>query len=157
MENLTCSANFADTGRQGAFALIYHLALRSSTPSRLRCAFFCRPAGPTPCEPLRPPAARKGLAGAQSSEQKASVAAPQTRCKPDRGLNAGGRPWGGICENRGPGAENSQFSVPEEKFGTPESCPHFKALRTAHAPRSRIVEVRTRQKMLASVHMRSAT
>ncbi len=51
--------------------------------------------------------------------------APQTRCKPGRGLNAGGqgaapgRPWGGICENRSLGAENSQFSVPEEKFSHP--------------------------------------
>ena len=30
-----------------------------------------------------------------------------------RGAAASGRPWGGICENRDLGAENSQFSVTE--------------------------------------------
>ena len=73
---------------------------------------------------------------------KASVAAPQTRCKPGRGLNAGGkgrRPAGRGVESAKiavPAQRIRSFPYPRKKFGTLESCPHFEALRTAHAARS---------------------
>ena len=110
---------------------------------RLRCAIFCRPAArPTPREPLRPPASGpQGHRGCSVFRTKSEnpVAAPQTRCKPGRGLNAGGQ---GRCP-AGRGVESAKiatsarrirsFPYPRKKFGTSESCPHFRALRTAHA------------------------
>ena len=99
-----------------------------------------RPVRPTPREPLRPPAdgpqGPRGRLVFRTKGECCRTANPaQAGPWPERRRPraAPGRPWGGICENRGPGAENSQFSVPEEKFGAPESCPHSKALRTAHA------------------------
>ncbi len=69
------------------------------------------------------------------------VAAPQTRCKPGRGLNAGGqgrRPAGRGVESAKiavPARRIRSFPYPRKKFGTLESCPHFETLRTAHAAR----------------------
>ena len=111
--------------------------------SRLRCAIFCRPAAqPTPREPLCPPVGSpQGPRGCSVFRTKGDypVAAPQTRCKSGRGLNAGGQ--GRHPAARGvesakiavPARRIRSFPYPRKKFCAPESCPHFKTLRTAHA------------------------
>ena len=99
----------------------------TSSPFRFcRLPSARRPANRSGC----PSAGPHGSGGRLRHENGRCLgAARRTRREPGRDAA-----WGGIRENGVPGVKIRSFPRPgERKFRAPESCPHFKTLRMAHA------------------------